>query len=168
MRRSLLRGLLVLATTASIGLVTVATTAANAATSHSSHPQTVNSARLSAPAAAPAQGTVSTVAVSPRLSVPGCSRQDGYNGNVQWTTHPLNTYVSTWGELWDVCGVTAYLYMSWTDGASSSNVQVGTASADTTTGQNQTYDTFFNPGNISVTVCANTSNGWTCGTPYKV
>lgn len=165
MRRSVLRGLLVLATTASIGLATLATTAANAATSHPGHPVTVTSVHLRGPVVTPY--TVTTKAVYPRLSIPGCSRQDGYNGNVQWGSVPNPTFVATWGQLWDVCGVRAYLYMSWY-AATYNNVQVATTPPLITTGVNRSYSTSLNPGYISVTVCANTINGWTCGSPYGV
>jgi hypothetical protein len=182
MRRSLLRGLLVLATTASIGLVTMATTAAGAATTHSSsHPLTASSVQLRAPVSgalttarlrdlpdiAAAPDGITQVSVYPRLSLEGCSRQDGYNGNVAWATFP-QSFVETWGELWDVCGTTAYLYMSWYD-PDYENAPIGTAPAYSTTGQDAYYSTFpYEAGYIQVTVCANwPATGWTCGTPYK-
>jgi hypothetical protein len=164
MRRSFLRVLLVLASTASIGLLTIGTTAANAATSRPpSHPLTASSLKLRA-----APDSVETVAVSPRLELPGCDRDDGYNGNVQWGSLPNPQFVKTWGELWDVCGTTAYLYMSWYS-PGYNNPQVASAPDYTTVGVNSSYSTTpFNPGYISVTVCAWWFDQWKCGTSDEV
>ena len=164
MRQSLLRGLLMLATTASIGLLT---TAANAAATHpSSHRLTASGVRL--PHQVGRVDGVYSVAVYPRLSVPGCSRQDGYNGNVEWATFPNPQFVKTWGQLWDVCGVTAHLYLTWYD-PDYENAPVATTPPFITTQVNQYYNTFgTDPGYITVTVCANLISGWTCGSPYPV
>lgn len=171
------RHFLVLPVLAVTGILTLAM-GAPAATAASGHPATHGARHIAAPGSRPASARpgprsvirpdgVYSVPVYPRLSVPGCSRQDGYNGNVEWGTFPNPQFVKTWGELWDVCGVTAHLYMSWYD-PDYENAPVATTPPLITTGVNQSYSTApYNPGYISVTVCANTINGWTCGSPYK-
>lgn len=103
-------------------------------------------------------------AVYPRLSLPGCSGQDGYNGWIQWN----NPYgVQTWGEVWDVCGTTASTWLSWSD-PTGHNSNVGQASPYTTNGVNFSYTGMLQAGNISVTVCAWWQGKWRCGTPVHV
>jgi hypothetical protein len=108
-------------------------------------------------------GGTCTQAVSPRLSLAGCSAKDGFNGNIQWTSYS----VQAWGEVWDSCGTTATVWLSWSC-PTGHNSEIGEAAAFTTSGVNfPAYGCFTNPGNISITVCANW-NGWECGTPVKV
>lgn len=115
---------------------------------------------------------VYTKPVYPRLSLYRCSRQDGYNGNVQWVTIPNGESIKTWGELWDVCGTTVYLYLTWYD-PGYENYPAGRASSFSTSGVNYSHGTLANAGHISVTLCAWWYNRysdlvWTCGTPYSV
>lgn len=100
-----------------------------------------------------------TVAVSPRLSLSGCSRQDGFNGDVQWNTE----WIAAWGEVWDVCGTTATAWLKWYS-PNVHNSEVGQAPPYTTQGFNfPEYGGMTSPGNISVTVCATWHGSWTCG-----
>ena len=177
MRRSVLRRLLVLTTTASIGLLITATTAANAATTHpSDHLLMVSKVQLTKarigelPNSAAAPDSTTRL-VAPRLSLAGCSRQDGFNGNIQWEGYgQTNPYIKVWGEIWDVCGTRAYLYLSW-DSPLGYNVEAGNCYANGTCGVNYYVGQEYlaaNPGYIHVTVCANWKGGWHCGASQYV
>jgi hypothetical protein len=109
-----------------------------------------------------------TKSVAPRLSLPGCSRQDGYNGNVQWVNDGVYSTITTWGQVWDVCGTTAYVYLSW-NSPTHHNTQVGHAPPFTTQGVNSpVFSIYANPSNIAVTVCANWQGQWRCGASSHV
>jgi hypothetical protein len=109
------------------------------------------------------------VAVSPRLSLPGCSRQDGFNGNVYWDTYPLGTpVIDVWGEVWDVCGADAQLYLSWYS-PTYHNPDIGSSGYNHTNGVKYGPDYLVaNPAHITVTVCASWATVWRCGTPWHV
>ena len=116
--------------------------------------------------------SVTTKPVYPRLSLYRCSRQDGYNGNVQWGTFPNPSTIKTWGQVWDVCGTTVYVYLSWYD-PGYQNYPAGQAPSGESRGVNYSHSTFANAGYISVTLCAwwydsRLNLVWTCGAPYKV
>jgi hypothetical protein len=111
----------------------------------------------------------SQVAVSPRLSFPGCSRQDGFNGNVYWDGYPFaNPVIYVWGEVWDVCGANAQVYVSWYS-PTYHNPDIGSSGYNHTSGVKYGPDYLVaNPGHITVTVCASWATQWRCGTPWKV
>lgn len=85
----------------------------------------------------------------------------GFNGHVQWG----NTAVSVWGQLWDTCGATSSLWVSYGDLGSPVNDDVKDVN-NGTTGVNWSQAALF-PGNIGVDVC-NTHGGWHCGTTVHV
>jgi hypothetical protein len=111
--------------------------------------------------------SVTTKPVYPRLSLKTCSRQDGFNGNVQWGTFPNPSVINIWGQVWDVCRTTVHVYLSWYD-PGYQNYDVGQAAPRKTNGVNFSHSTFANAGYISVTLCAMWFNQWTCGAPYHV
>jgi hypothetical protein len=105
--------------------------------------------------------------VSPKLSLPGCSRQDGFNGNISWNNGD-GTSVRAWGEVWDVCGTTATVWLSWTD-PGGHNVNIGHAPPDKTNGVNYSNSGgILSTGNVSIAVCAWWQGIWRCGTPVHV
>ena len=110
---------------------------------------------------------VYTQHVYPRLSLRGCDGQDGYNGNVEWVTVPNGDHIQTWGEVWDECGTTVQLYLSWYD-PGHENYEAGSAQPYTTHGVNYSHSTKLNAGHIGVTLCAWWFGEWTCGSPYYV
>lgn len=110
---------------------------------------------------------VYTQYVYPRLSLSGCNREDGYNGNVEWVTPPNGEHIQTWGEVWDVCGTTVQLYLSWYD-PGYQNYEAGSAQPYTTNGVNYTHSTVLNAGHIGVTLCAWWFDQWKCGATYYV
>jgi hypothetical protein len=95
---------------------------------------------------------------SPRVS---CG---GYNGHVDYTNDGASITLATYGEVWDTCGATTYLYLSWDElsGLQHHNAQVQTASNHATVGANQSYELFQGASNVGVAVC-NTNGGWHCG-----
>jgi len=112
-------------------------------------------------------------AVSPRLSLPGCSRQDGFNGNVHWDNQTLFTLpdIYAWGQVWDVCGTNAQVFMSWYS-PTYHDPNIGSSGYYHTSGvlwpsSNPDY-LASNAGHIKVTVCAWWQNQWRCGTPWSV
>ena len=111
--------------------------------------------------------SVTTKPVHPRLSLSGCSGQDGYNGNVQWGTFPNPSVIKTWGQVWDVCGTTVHVYLSWYD-PGYQNKDAGQAGDYTTNGVNYSHPTFANAGYIAVSLCAWWFDQWTCGSPSHV
>jgi hypothetical protein len=114
-------------------------------------------------AAASCSNGVCTANVSPRLALSGCSREEGFNGVVQWDS----ASVGAWGQVWDVCGTTASVWLHWYS-PNVHNSKMGQASAFTTNGVYfPQYGGIASPGHISVTVCA-FWNGWECGTPFNV
>jgi hypothetical protein len=107
--------------------------------------------------------------VSPRVK---CG---GYNGHVWWTDDlEGTTIIGTYGEVWDLCGATTYVYLKWEQNAGlrSGNDNAGHASDFATVGVDY-YD--GNPtlsiggvSDVQVTVCRTYSNGWHCGVPDHV
>ena len=105
----------------------------------------------------PAQPRESWATVSPRVN---CG---GFNGHVGWDYQGIEVY----GQLWESCGGTAYLYVSYKD-PFGENVQIANVANHGTTGLDwQSGQTGTAPGYISVTVCSN-HGGWHCGTPVQV
>ena len=107
------------------------------------------------------------LAYTPRLALPGCRSEDGFNGNVAWYSSftLASPWIEAWGEVWDECGTTAHVYLSWYS-PTYHNVAIGAASAYTTNGVNYPKDYLIgNPGTIRVTVCANWQGEWRCGQP---
>jgi hypothetical protein len=94
--------------------------------------------------------------VSPRVD---CG---GFNGHISWDSQD----VSVWGQLWESCGATSYLYVSYKD-PTGANWQIGSVSHRGTAGINWSITTVAAPGYISVTVCSNHIK-WHCGTPQQV
>lgn len=108
------------------------------------------------------------IAVSPRVYCNGNGQApwSGFNGNIAWGGNgsiAIPAYLDVWGTLWDGCGATAYLYLSYTLLGSEHNGSIGSASYYNSTGINHDdsneYATY---GNIRVDVCTN-YNGWRCG-----
>jgi hypothetical protein len=95
---------------------------------------------------------------SPRVS---CG---GYNGHMWYSTFGGADALGTYGELWDTCGGTTYLYLSWDElaGLIHHNVLVATASNHATVGVNQSYEIFNPASNVGLAVCSN-YGGWHCG-----
>jgi hypothetical protein len=134
--------------------------------------QTVTEVSSSALPAAIGHGRIKPLsinqqAVSPRLSLPGCGAQDGFNGQVQWGSLPNTPFVKIWGEIWDLCGTSPQVWVSFDD-PTSENGEAGSAQPYTTYGVNASAAANLNPGNIKVTVCAEWQGKWRCGTPSPV
>lgn len=103
---------------------------------------------------------------TPRLALPGCrAGEDGFNGHVEWYSSftLASPWIEAWGEVWDECGTTAQVYLSWYS-PTYHNPEIGSASRYTTNGVNYPKDYLFgNPGTIRVTVCAWWQGDWRCG-----
>ena len=154
-----------------VGLCTaaflLASQAATASTVHSNSPATHMSTPAQPSGHQPAgKGKDAPVAVYPRLSLPGCSRQDGFNGNVQVGEGYPPFYIKAWGEAWDLCGTDATVWLSW-DSPGYVNRQIGSSGYDYTSGVNWgPQATFSLATNVWITVCAWWQSRWRCGTPY--
>jgi hypothetical protein len=99
----------------------------------------------------------------------------GYNGWVDWYDDEGGTYdVDTYGEVWDTCGDTTYVYLSYKQGIDihSANDLAGKASDFKTVGVNYDDGTpseyIGGLSDMKVTVCSNYAYGWHCGTPYPI
>ena len=90
----------------------------------------------------------------------------GFNANIKWGGNgsiAIPAYLDVWGQVWDGCGGTAYAYLSYTNGLSSHNDQIGKAPYFKTAGVNVSHGSdFATYGNIRVDVCES-YNGWRCG-----
>lgn len=108
-------------------------------------------------------------AVSPRLTLPNCSSQDGFNGNVHYDNQGLGSPdIYAWGQVWDLCGTNAEVFLSW-NSPTHHDPEIGSSGFDRTSGVNYPRDNLtLNPSNIFITVCAWWVGNWTCGTPWKV
>jgi hypothetical protein len=112
---------------------------------------------VSQPGLRGATPAISERTVSPRVD---CG---GFNGHIAWDYQGIHV----WGELWDSCGSTAYLYVSYKD-PFGENFQIGNVSKRGTVGIDwQSDQTGTAPGYISATVCSNHVK-WHCGTPQQV
>jgi hypothetical protein len=153
-----------------VAAILAAPQAAGAATAHSraqpaSHVQAVGRhPRLLA--------STDTQAVHPRISLPGCSGQDGYNGNVEWgmSSGSPAYFVKSWGEVWDLCGTQANLYLSYYVDGAHFNPDIASSGYDDTVGVNWSSGAAYNadPYSIYATVCAWWESTWRCGSPYYV
>jgi hypothetical protein len=104
---------------------------------------------------------------TPRLALPGCRSEDGFNGHVEWYSSftLASPWIEAWGEVWDECGTTAHVYLSWYS-PTYHNPDIGSAGRYTTNGVNYPKDYLIgNPGTIRVTVCAWWQGNWRCGQP---
>jgi hypothetical protein len=88
----------------------------------------------------------------------------GYNGHVDYNNPGTLITLGTYGELWDTCGGTTYLYLSWDElaGLQHHNGQVQTASNHATVGVNQSFALYNGASNVGIAVCS-TYGGWHCG-----
>jgi hypothetical protein len=88
----------------------------------------------------------------------------GYNGHVDYNNPGTLITLGTYGELWDTCGGTTYLYLSWDElaGLQHHNAQVQTASNHATVGVNQSFALYNGASNVGIAVCS-TYGGWHCG-----
>lgn len=91
-------------------------------------------------------------------------RCGGYNGHVDYSNPGTLITLGTYGELWDTCGGTTYLYLSWDElaGLQHHNALVQTASNHATVGADQSYALFNGASNVGLAVCSN-YGGWHCG-----
>jgi hypothetical protein len=110
--------------------------------------------------------STSTEGAYPRLNLAGCSRQDGFNGTVTWSTVP-GSYVEVAGNVWDVCGTAVQVWVSWYSPTYHNEV-FGSTTAYGNTDFDTLAFTTLNPGRIKVTVCGWWRSKWTCGQPYGV
>lgn len=88
----------------------------------------------------------------------------GFNGHVFYSNPGTLITLGTYGEVWDTCGGTTYLYLSWDElaGLQHHNAQVETASNHATVGVNQSYALYQGASNVGLAVCS-TYGGWHCG-----
>jgi len=147
-----------IAAAATMMLLLLLPASAQASTSAAAAPgRAVVVSQLNLRGATSATPAISEKAVSPRVD---CG---GFNGHIAWDYQGIHV----WGELWDSCGSTAYLYVSYKD-PYGENFQIGNVSNHGTVGIDwQSDQTGTAPGYISVTVCS-THIKWHCGTPQQV
>jgi hypothetical protein len=110
-----------------------------------------------------AAGSDPTVAVQARQ---GSGNLNGFNGNVEWGQDEDGYYyVDTWGLIWNRTGGTSYVYLAITDiYGNYYNYKAGSAGYGTTEGVNfDAPEMAYPPAVISVTVCTESSSGWSCG-----
>lgn len=108
--------------------------------------------------------------VSPRVQ---CG---GYNGHVWWDDANFGgTYIiGTYGEVWDTCGWTTYVYLSWEQnmGLRSGNDNAGHATDFTTVGVNYSdsrpAESVGGVSDVGIAVCSTYNNGWHCGSTQHV
>ena len=99
----------------------------------------------------------------------------GYNGHVYWNDDAEGTiYIGTYGEVWDTCGDTTYVYLSWDQDINlhHGNDLAGSASDFHTVGvdygNNSPVLSVGGVSNVALTVCSNYAYGWHCGSPVHV
>jgi hypothetical protein len=117
-------------------------------------------------AAPPGDYSSCSYTVSPRVN------GGGFNGHVWWNNDLEDTSsMGVYGEVWDTCGGTAYVYLSWAQDCFLSSCPVrgndnaGHASDYNTAGVNYYVPDLSPFGGVSdviVTVCS-TCGGWHCG-----
>jgi hypothetical protein len=151
-----------LLTSAALGVAALVMTvpAANAATAQKHAPTvhrvvTMQVSPITLHVKAPGLVKCNPCTISPRTA---CG---GFNGHVQWG----NSGISVWGELWDTCGATSSLWVSYNDLDSAFNEDIQDVK-NGTTGLNWHQIALF-PGQIGIAVC-NTHGGWHCGATTHV